>query len=233
MGLYNYDQTIFDEFIVPEEMDRDVAISEILSQCAELELVYPDLEVMRTLIRNWTIAELPLWTRAYNVMTMEYNPIWNKDGTITETLTVDRHLEKKGTGSVTTENDFTDTNVRQPVTTTTKPVTNTTTKSVMGYNETDWADAEKNVDVLGQIENTTGTITDTLTHTTNKNKVTEAPEFDDHDHGTETTTRTEQGNIGVTTSQFMVESEVDLIPKLNPYQFIVNSFKNRFCLLVY
>ena len=41
------------------------------------------------------------------------------------------------------------------------------------------------------------------------------------------------GNIGVTTSQQMLESELELAGKLNIYNIIIDSFKNRFCLLVY
>lgn len=41
------------------------------------------------------------------------------------------------------------------------------------------------------------------------------------------------GNIGVTTSQQMLQSELDIAPKLNIVQYITDSFKQRFCLLVY
>ena len=41
------------------------------------------------------------------------------------------------------------------------------------------------------------------------------------------------GNIGVTTSQQMAEQEIELAPKLNITNYIIDSFKNRFCLLVY
>lgn len=41
------------------------------------------------------------------------------------------------------------------------------------------------------------------------------------------------GNIGVTTSQQMLESELEVAPKLNIMNIIIESFKNRFCLLVY
>ena len=41
------------------------------------------------------------------------------------------------------------------------------------------------------------------------------------------------GNIGVTTSQMMAESETIVAPKLNVYNYIMESFKNRFCLEVY
>ena len=41
------------------------------------------------------------------------------------------------------------------------------------------------------------------------------------------------GNIGVTTSQQMLESELELAPKINTINYVVNSFKMRFCILVY
>ena len=41
------------------------------------------------------------------------------------------------------------------------------------------------------------------------------------------------GNIGVTTSQQMLEQEMELAPKINVYSYIIESFRRRFCLLVY
>lgn len=41
------------------------------------------------------------------------------------------------------------------------------------------------------------------------------------------------GNIGVTTSQQMLEQELALAPKLCIDDYIIDSFKRRFCLVVY
>lgn len=41
------------------------------------------------------------------------------------------------------------------------------------------------------------------------------------------------GNIGVTTSQQMLEQELAVAPKLDIYKYISESFKKRFCLMVY
>lgn len=49
----------------------------------------------------------------------------------------------------------------------------------------------------------------------------------------ETFTSYIHGNIGVTTSQQMLASELELAPKINTINYIVNSFKMRFCILVY
>ena len=44
--------------------------------------------------------------------------------------------------------------------------------------------------------------------------------------------RQEYGNIGVTTTQAMIEAERNLV-KFNIYDFIIDSFKARFCILIY
>lgn len=41
------------------------------------------------------------------------------------------------------------------------------------------------------------------------------------------------GNIGVTTTQEMLEQELKIRPRLNIYDYIADSFKKRFCLMVY
>ena len=41
------------------------------------------------------------------------------------------------------------------------------------------------------------------------------------------------GNIGVTTSQQMLEQEIEVAPKLNIINLMIESFKNRFCIMVW
>ena len=41
------------------------------------------------------------------------------------------------------------------------------------------------------------------------------------------------GNIGVTTSQQMIQAEIDLRVQNQLTYIIINDFKRRFCLLVY
>ena len=55
----------------------------------------------------------------------------------------------------------------------------------------------------------------------------------DTDKGTITTTNRRYGNIGVTMSQDMARKEMDVRPEMNMMNYIIKSFKNRFCLLVY
>lgn len=67
-----------------------------------------------------------------------------------------------------------------------------------------------------------GDTTDTMTHGEQIKDDTERS-TDSHIHG----------NIGVTTSQQMLESELMIAPKLNIFNYIIDSFKKRFCIMVW
>lgn len=110
---------------------------------------------------------------------------------------------------------------------------------IENYNRTEtWTDSE-----------TEETEANTQTSGTNTNQVAgfNSSEFTNKDKGTgsgteagtgsrETTsshTGNVSGNIGVTTSQQMLQQELDIAPKLEIYKVISESFKKRFCLMVY
>lgn len=67
-----------------------------------------------------------------------------------------------------------------------------------------------------------GDTTDTFTHGEQVKDDSER-ETESHIHG----------NIGVTTSQQMLSSELDIAPKLNVFNYIIDSFKKRFCIMVW
>lgn len=86
IGLYHYDNTIFDSMTVPEAMDKQNVIDTILMKCAAFEILYPDPDFMKEAIRIWSLGCAGVWDHLYETMHYDYNPIWNKDGTYTRTL---------------------------------------------------------------------------------------------------------------------------------------------------
>lgn len=90
----------------------------------------------------------------------------------------------------------------------------TQTGKTVGYNDSNFTNKDQNI-----IDGSSSTTTSGTT-TGNRN---------------ETTTHTGNisGNIGVTTSQEMLEQELEVAPKLDIYKYISESFKQRFCLMVY
>ena len=129
------------------------------------------------------------YLRLYAALESEYNPINNYDSHEVVTTQHGHVLTDKSEPGVTT----TSTNEFEP------GITDTTESSIYGYNSATASDADKVVN--------TKTGKDTNTNTIER----EGFDTDTHTHsGTDTVTSTKSGNIGVTTSQQMIESEVSL-----------------------
>ena len=92
-GLYEWDNTIFDNMVLPSDIDRDMLISNLLAELAELEILYPDPVYMKGLIGMWSQKELPKWEKLDSVLSEDYDPINNyvktthHDGDDTDTTT--------------------------------------------------------------------------------------------------------------------------------------------------
>lgn len=111
LAMYNYDKTIFDRLFVPQDeagrplFSKETLINTILFQNAELSLVYSDPATLKAVIGLWANSSQYSWEKLGKTLHLEYNPIWNKDGKITETETV----ESDGT-STNKVSAFNDTN---------------------------------------------------------------------------------------------------------------------------
>ena len=79
LGLYNYDENIFSGLQLPSQMSRAILIDYICMECADLELLYPDWELMQKLLSSWSVARLHSWERLYESTVQEYNMIHNYD----------------------------------------------------------------------------------------------------------------------------------------------------------
>ena len=217
-GLYNYDDTLFNGFNVPEGLVKQIAIDTILMRTRELELLYPDLNYMKTRITIWSNKYQINWKKLYDTTVLEYNPIENYD-----------RME-----DWTDTDDETSTSARDNTRNTTNTVKSTSTNEIMNsVNVTDQntafnaglADHAKQITDGDTTEN--GSITNTET-----GKDTENENVNGGRTGRHTRTGRAHGNIGVTTSQQMIESERDLVI-FNLYDVIAESFIENFCLMVY
>ena len=91
MGMYEYDDSLFDGLDVPtytdknnvvHVVDKTKVIQSILLNCAELEILYPNFDTMKLAIGVWSAAEQDTWKKMYATVMMEYNPLWNVDADI-------------------------------------------------------------------------------------------------------------------------------------------------------
>lgn len=217
-GLYNYDNTLFDGFNVPDGLVKQIAIDAILMRTRELEILYPDFTYMKNRITIWSNKYQINWKKLYDTTVLEYNPIENYD-----------RME-----DWTDTDDETSTSARDNTRNTTNTVKSTSTNEVMNsVNVTDQntafnaglADHAKQITDGDTTEN--GSITNTET-----GKDTENENVNGGRTGRHTRTGRAHGNIGVTTSQQMIQSERDLVV-FNIYDVIAESFIENFCLMVY
>ena len=215
LALYNWDNTIFNDMNVPEGMEKNNVIDNILFECAELSLLYTDPAFMKRAIKQWSDKEQNVWAKLFATENFNYNPIWNVDGTVTEKETVERDRTNdidRSTATAEAAHDATSDDTDQ-----------TTTDSVTGYNSTSWQDHTKSV-----IDSDRDITTNSTRNISGTDNVDEA-ESEDVERNLETR-RT--GNIGVTTTQQMIREERD-VALFNTIEFITTSFKKRFCIMVY
>ena len=72
LGLYTWDSTIFDNMVLPAEIDKDILVDNILMDYAELEVLYPDSDFMKNAIEKWSKARLHTWSKMANVLYEDY-----------------------------------------------------------------------------------------------------------------------------------------------------------------
>ena len=204
LGLYHQDNTIFDNLVLPEDVSKDILISNLLSELAELEILYPDTDYMKGIIGMWSQKELPKWQYLMDTLDIAYDPINNYS----------KHTIHHGTDELHTL----DTSLTTDETHTSDTGSNTTTTSVKGYNETSFVDSDQTVTSTG----------DTGSKIVTNNKSDTGSKMDTKDFD-----RTVTGNVGIYSFSKLIQEEMDLREKYNIYDLIIKDFKLRFCILVY
>lgn len=230
-GLYNYNNSVFDGFYVPTGMDKDVCITEILLQCAELEIIYPSFNTMKLAITNWAKLEQPIWTKLYNTEKLKYEPLWNVDANVEEIRNVTR--AKTGTAEEDLTSNATGTTSDTRTITGSEDTSGTSEQNTQkpGYNSSDLVLTEKvNGTTTGSADTTT---TDVSSGTSGDDRTEQRSGSNSENENVDDVFRTRRtGNIGVTSSQQLLQAERD-VATFSTIKYIVDSFKKRFCLLVY
>ena len=79
IGLYNYDNTLFDGLTLPAGIDKDICVNEILRRCGEFELIYSDLDFNKALITQFGKKHNRTFTKWIEGLSEEFNPLHNYD----------------------------------------------------------------------------------------------------------------------------------------------------------
>lgn len=235
LGLYQREPTLFDELELPGDMNKDVLIDSILYEAASLEAYYPDPNFMKFMIGRWSFMNQSIWQKLYDTTVLEYNPIYNYDRT-EEWTENEKMLDGRTAASTETETrnlktgETSRTDSNGDVTTT---GTMKTELNVSGYNEVTFTPSEETIETPD-----TMTSNNVIVDGTRDSINTGTVSIDKKD--TESLDRKRDnlrtgrafGNIGVTTTQQMIQQERETVT-FNMYKVITDSFVDRFCLMVY
>lgn len=186
-GLYNYDNTIFDNLVIPSQLNKSILIPNLLRELGELELLYTDPTFMKEQIGFWSQKQLKKWQDLYDTTVLDYDPISNYD-----------RREK-----------WTDTTEGGESVTNTPNTTNTLTHSVTAFNSGSLQDANQDISSTSGTDKTVSALNNTVNR-------------EGHAYG----------NIGVTSSQQLIEAQRKVV-EFNIYDYIIQDFRDEFCLLIY
>lgn len=223
IGLYNYDNTLFENLSFPTGIDTETATNVILAESGEFEVLYPDIDFLKSYIGVISKKWYRTFDKWYTALQLEYNPIYNYDRfeNWTDTGTDTGTVNKTGsdTGTITTDND----------------TTSRETSSASGTTNT-FVNAYDNNTLVqdGQSQSTQ----DASNSGSGTNDTTETRDLGNTDNETRNLATSGEhtghmyGNIGVTTSQQMLESELDLA-QWNLYQHIADIFVKELCIPIY
>lgn len=245
LGLYNWDDTLFDLMVIPEALDRNTLLDNLLAETAELEVLYPNPVVFKNLLGVWSHKQLDIWNRLYETTQYDYNPIENYN----------RYETGSDDSSGSTAHSGTDTSTD----TTTHGGTDGSTGTVtQGGSDTVTGSDTKGHWIAGYDSQASGTNDGLVKQTRDEDNATTTTQYGKTENYTESKTyghtETKQGsmthgetvrtsnegtheihahgNIGVTTTQKLIREQRD-IEKFNLYDIIIEDFKMRFCILVY
>lgn len=221
IGLKNWNDGLFDLLVIPEGLNKEIFTDNLMAETAELEVLYPNYEVMRTLIGVWSHKMLPVWQHLYDTTMYKYDPIQNYNRTEIETINGEGNRVHSGTDRTThggqNTNNQTTTN------------TGDNRHSIAGFDSVPSANSDglvlNDTDDAHNTEIVNGTLafgkTEQLVH---GEQIADTNQSTRENHIS--------GNIGVTTTQKMIREERE-IAEFNIYDRMIKDFMDRFCIMVF
>lgn len=247
--LYIEESRFLDAFYFPDDTMRDDFINYFLLEYGEFTPVYQQPEFLLTHIQAVSKSLKYTIDKLYATLSLEYNPIENYDRHENWTDTRTPDLSTDTTGGKQT--DF----LGGDTLTMTGGESNTKTGNEVDSRDPHNVERQVSADNTGAYFPSEKTIEDTDAHTTTYNNVTDTQLYNNRSDtrvynnrqdveatsGNETLTGTDEnehegrvhGNIGVTTSQQMIQSERNDVAYYNFIDDVARLYGEKICILIY
>ena len=253
MNAYNND--LFGLLNLPPGIDKDTLVNNIMLRGGEFEVVYSNPDFYKSAIGLWSNKHYRTFEKWINALAIDYNPLenydrmeeWSDSGSRTNTGTVSDSGTRTNTGTVSDSGSRTNTGTQSTETIGNDNFTgsgnSTSSDEISAYNSNSFQNDKKNTTNSSNSSETNTTTNSTRTdNLTESNSNTRTDNLSESNSNTRTDNLSEKtnsnrigrahGNIGVTTSQQMLQSELD-IAKWNIYEQITDLFLSEFCIMVY
>ena len=217
--LNDQGKSLFDNVSFPEGITKETAVDTILMQGGEFECIYADPFFMRSAIGSWSDKWQRTFLKWVTVLEQEYNPLENYDRKEDWSDTLNKGIKNSARRDSGNTRTFNNQDKR------TIDTTNISEDEVSAYDASTYQPAEKTtVDNDG---------TDTVDYSgTIKDEYGEGTSGQETENSNTIRDGRTHGNIGVTTSQQMLQAELD-VQRFNIYNEIADLFLNEFCIMVY
>ena len=216
IGIHNFTNgAIWDDIRLPDGYDKEILVNEILKQCGEFSLIYPDSDFLKVQIeqffKKW-YHNFDRWMKANN---FDYEALYNLD--VKSTITEEGENYENGSK---TSNDS-------------RTTSGNTTGSSSGYNENIHQKAAYD---SGSFQNTEKDNGSSSMNSSGSSSETSSGNGTEVTSGNSThkitTEEYRRGNQGITQSQEMLLSEFNAW-RFNIYNQIADIFASEFCVTVY
>lgn len=212
IGLYRWlnaeNIDLFDAFkSLPEGIDKETLVNLILTEGGEFEPLYADANMMKGQIDLFVSQHMRTFTKWVKALAIEYNPIENYDRM--EDWTDVNHNIESSTGNIKNDSNGNSSSKN----------TDNTNNNVSAFDDYSMSPHDSSVTSSNSSANSSAN--------SSSNSITNGSS-----DGNSTHTGRTHGNIGVTTSQQMLQSELD-IARFNIYQQICDLFIDELLLAVY
>lgn len=201
---------LFDNILLPDSIDKETLVNKIVYDNWELQPRILDFDLLKRMIENHFKVKYTSYSKIVKALEEEYNPLHNFDRY--EIKDEDTHLNQDRTRSNTNTN------------------TNVDTQEVSGTDDTETFTSAYNSSAYQPRDKTNDTFNNSTTRNSNTSSLDNEKEQNEHTNKY-TTNNHLYGNIGVTTSQQMLESEIKLRLENDVYSLISINFRKEFMLL--
>ena len=214
-GMYSYDPTLFDNIAIPEGLNKDTLIAEIMAECGENEVLYPNIPLLKHMILMFFDSHSYKYEKLYDTMNYDYDPLENYNVKRTRTYT----REENGTDS----RDLTRDLKNDTVVDNSSNGTSTTLDDVSAYNSADYVPSTKSSQTG---ENTSGG-TQNITENGTEN------ESNKHNYSiSETEESNEYGDNSARSAMYAIQEQRDVV-NFNLYKIIASEFEDEITIPVY